>query len=51
MPRITIFKAKDAPIALIVCRFKRNHQIQYQLIQWNLETNQFIEGQWLMNKQ
>lgn len=61
---ITIFKANNAPIALIVCRFNVDGKQRWQLIKWNINkitvgdqkketviADKFTEGQWIINKQ
>lgn len=46
--KIFMYKAADAPIVAILLRgVKRTH---WKLIRWDLDTDTFIEGQWLMNK-
>lgn len=48
MGKLFLFKAQNANIVLIVRR--GNKRKQWQLIKWDLETDQFTFGQWLLNK-
>jgi hypothetical protein len=49
--KMFVFVAGQAWIAAIVCKFKKNGRPCYQLLRWDLTTNEISEGQWLMNKQ
>lgn len=51
MQRLFIFVASDAPIAVIIRKERNGKREHYEMIRWNMETNEFTEGQWLMNKQ
>lgn len=44
---LTVFVASSAPIACIVYR---KDKTTYQLISWNMETDEFVEGQWIKHK-
>lgn len=47
-PKLFLYKAQDAPIVVILRRgIKRT---TWELIRWNLETDTFQEGQWLLHK-
>jgi hypothetical protein len=46
---LKIFKAQNSPIALIIR--KSNQGKSWQLIKWDLETDTFESGQWILNKQ
>ena len=46
---LKIFKAQNSPIALIVR--KSNQGQSWELIKWNMETDTFTSGQWLLKKQ
>jgi len=48
MPKLFVFRASDAPIALIVRRSNKGKD--WQLIRWDVENDVFTEGQWLLNK-
>jgi hypothetical protein len=50
MPTVKLFlhKARDAPIAVLLRRC--NKQKDWEMIRWNMETDTFTEGQWLMGK-
>lgn len=48
MPKLSIFKASDAPIALIVRRANKGKD--WQLIRWDMQDDTFDEGQWIRNK-
>ena len=49
MTKLSIF-VSESNTALIVLKKGTKHS-SYQLIQWDMVTNTFIEGQWLCNKQ
>jgi hypothetical protein len=49
--KLFVFVATDAPVAVVIRKGKFNGRPCYEMIQWNLATNEFTEGQWLMNKQ
>jgi len=46
--KLFFFKASDAPILAILCRYKS--RTKWQLLVWNLETDTITEGQWLTGK-
>ncbi len=50
-PKLFVFVATDAPVAVVIRKGKFNGRPCYEMIRWNLATNEFTEGQWLMNKQ
>lgn len=47
--RLRIFKAANAPIALIVRGSDKGQT--WQLIEWDMENDKFTKGQWLLHKQ
>ena len=49
--RLFVFVAKNADIAAIIRKEIKGKRESYQLIRWDMATNEFTEGQWLMNKQ
>lgn len=54
--KLFIFMAENAPIAVVIRKEivrmgKKVKKEYYQLIKWDMKTNEFTEGQWLMNKQ
>jgi len=51
MQKLFIFVARDAPIAVIIRKERKSKREHYEMVKWNMETNEFTEGQWLMNKQ
>ncbi len=51
MTKLFIFKVENVNVALIVRKETKNKKQNWQLIKWNMDTNEFTEGQWLLNKQ
>ena len=51
MPKLFIFVAENAEVAVVIRKEKRNKREFYQCIKWDMENNTFVEGQWLLNKQ
>lgn len=51
MTKLFLHKAADAPIVVILRRAGGSKRMAWELIEWNLETDTFREGQWLMGKQ
>lgn len=51
MPKVKLFlhKASAAPIVVILRRDSTSKD-NWEMIEWNLETDTFTEGQWLMSK-
>lgn len=48
MPKLFLYKAKNSNIVAILRRGKQRKE--WQLIRWDIEMDNFQEGQWLMNK-
>ncbi len=50
MSKVKLFlhKARDAPIAVLLRR--TNKQKDWEMIRWDMDTDTFTEGQWLMGK-
>lgn len=49
--KLFVFMAENAPIAVVIRKEKKGKCECYQVIKWDMTTNEFTEGQWLMNKQ
>lgn len=49
--RLFVFEAEHSNHALIIRKERHHRRETYQMIHWNMETNHFIEGQWILNKQ
>ena len=47
MVKLFLFKARDAPIVVIVRQAKVNSYKNWELIRWDLQTDTFQTGQWL----
>ena len=47
MVKLFLFKARDAPIVVILRRVKQHSRTLWQLIRWNTDTDTFQPGQWL----
>ena len=48
IPKLYMYVARDAPICAILRR--GNRKKEWEWIKWNLATDTFTEGQWLMGK-
>lgn len=48
MPKLFLYKAKNTNIVAILRRDKQRKE--WQLIRWDIEMDNFQEGQWLINK-
>jgi hypothetical protein len=48
MPKLFLYKAKNSNIVAILRRDKQRKE--WQLIRWDIEVDNFQEGQWLINK-
>ena len=46
--KLFLHKARDAPIAVLLRR--TNKKKDWEMIRWDMETDTFTEGQWLMGK-
>ena len=49
--KLFVFVAENAPIAVVIRKEKSGSAECYEVIKWDMTTNEFVEGQWLMNKQ
>jgi hypothetical protein len=48
IPKLFLYKAADAPVAILLRRGESRDQ--WELIRWDLETDTFTAGQWLLGK-
>jgi hypothetical protein len=46
-PKLFLHKARDAPIVAIL---RRSEKTNWELIKWDIRTDTFTEGQWLLGK-
>lgn len=49
IPKLYLYKAKDVPVIGILRR--GTSRDEWELVKWNIMTDEFIEGQWLRHKQ
>jgi hypothetical protein len=49
--KLYVFVAEESHNAAIIRKEKIKGQPRYQIIKWDMITNKFTEGQWLLNKQ
>ena len=49
--KLFVFVAQDVPVAALIRKGKMGGRPCYQIIRWDMTTNEFTEGQWLLNKQ
>ena len=49
--KLFVFIAKNVPISAIIRKGKMQGRPCYQIIKWDMSTNEFTEGQWLLHKQ
>ncbi len=47
--KLFVFIAKDVPISAIIRKGKMQGRPCYQIIKWDMSTNEFTEGQWLLH--